>query len=299
VTPGERWVREELLALRGGGFSLAAWGRFLDAAARRANRTRRERPGLARQAHAWRAVGLATGVPVCRLAGRTEAPAPGAGRWALWWLAASVMVDWHLGMVEGPAGEPRERLAAADAVSLSRIGLVPFHAASGNRGAGSAAWFAAIVVASGLTDLLDGRLARRGGPTRLGRELDATADVLASLAATRTAYRAGWLGPAAATLGTLRTLAPAAAVATSYFATGKRPKLDPVGRPFGPLALAGLAITAKARRIGGALVSGAALATLLRALARVGGTPDLNLSGLGPDQSDNSDPEESKCNART
>ena len=53
-------------------------------------------------------------------------------------------------------------------------------------------WICALALAS---DGLDGALARRSGPTRLGRDLEGLADAAFAAAALRGAVRHGWLGP--------------------------------------------------------------------------------------------------------
>ena len=60
----------------------------------------------------WATAGLAgsTGAAVLlRSVGMPAAPARLNGAWAV---ANGTMLWWHLGMVEGPAGERRERLGA-------------------------------------------------------------------------------------------------------------------------------------------------------------------------------------------
>jgi hypothetical protein len=78
------------------------------------------------------------------------------------------MVDWHLGMVEAPDGRARG-LAAADALTLARLWAAPIVRRR------PSAW---LVGAGMATDMVDGALARRAGPTRLGRDFDSTADTL-------------------------------------------------------------------------------------------------------------------------
>jgi hypothetical protein len=101
MTAGEQWAATELDELRAGRFHPRAWQRFLSASFERATETRRHRPPLARQARAWSAAGLGAGLLVC---GSPRFPSPRPSRFALWWLATAAMLDWHLGMLEGPKG---------------------------------------------------------------------------------------------------------------------------------------------------------------------------------------------------
>ncbi len=116
---------------------------------------------------------------------------PFAGRtrsFAIWWALTWLMLDWHIGMIETEDGAPRN-LGAADACTLLRVWLVPPAAAAPRP------WICALALAS---DGLDGALARRTGPTRLGRDLEGLADVAFAIAALRGAVRQGWLGRGAA-----------------------------------------------------------------------------------------------------
>jgi hypothetical protein len=106
MTTGEQWAAAELHKLRAGRYRPDAWRHFFSSAFRRATETRQARPALARQARIWSAAGLSTGIAACA---SRRFPAPRASRFALWWLATAAMLDWHLGMVEGPAGENRDQ----------------------------------------------------------------------------------------------------------------------------------------------------------------------------------------------
>src|SRR4051794_22885470 len=155
LTEGERWSRALLDRLRDEHFDAAAWRRFFGDAFLRARVVRARRPGLVRQSRRWGVCGLAAALPF---------GVRPAASWVLWW----AMVDWHLGMVETEDGSERG-LTAADALTLGRLWAAPMvgrHAQPGVVGAGMA------------SDLGDGLLARRTGPTRLGRDLDSTADTL-------------------------------------------------------------------------------------------------------------------------
>src|SRR5215218_990581 len=163
VTEGERWTREALHRLRSGGYRQRDRVSFLAESLQRAAETRRARPGLASQSRRWGTAGAAA----CLARRRSRSSLAGLAWWALVWK----MVDWHLGMVEGPQGERRERLSAADALTLARFWLAPLAARPSTRSS-----LAAVVAAGAISDVADGRLAARRGPTRLGRDLDSAAD---------------------------------------------------------------------------------------------------------------------------
>jgi phosphatidylglycerophosphate synthase len=262
MTAGERWAESELELLRAGRLRPRAWARFLVASWRRAAATRQARPELARQARGWAISGLVAGLTARHVAVARGLPAPTRRSWSLWWLATTAMLDWHLGMLEGPDGQPREHLEAADAITLARVGLVPFLAASRD-----GRQFTALVVTAGASDYLDGRLARRAGATRLGRDLDRAADVAVKVAAAHAARRADWLSPAAATLVAAAPIVATATVATSYFATGHAPATDAplAARPIAPVLVGGLALAPSARSAANVLVMTASLATLASA----------------------------------
>ena len=160
MTPGERWTGEQLDALRTGRFTPRAWARFLSASFARAADTRRARPELARQTRSWSTIGLLSGLAASTAGSRARLASPRPARFAIWWLATAAMLEWHLGMLEGPDGEQRERLGAADALTLQRLWSVPLLAAHGERARGSAAAFTALIASAAVTDALDGALAR-------------------------------------------------------------------------------------------------------------------------------------------
>jgi phosphatidylglycerophosphate synthase len=256
MTGGEQWAAAELDRLRAAGFRPNAWWRFLDESFGKAAEARLARPALARQARLWSASGLCAGIVACR---SRRVRSPRCSRFALWWIVTAAMLHWHLGMLEGPAGEPRDRLSPADALTLLRVWSVPFIATQQ-----TGPPFAAMIAAAGASDALDGILARRAGPTRLGRDLDTVADAMTTVAAACAARRAGWLPAGAALLVTARSAAPIAVVAATYFGTGQRPGADAVGttRPLAPLLLAGLAASPIQPRAGAALTGAASLASL-------------------------------------
>src|SRR4051794_26464606 len=194
LTDGERWSRELLDRLRADRFGVRAWARFFDDAFLRARVVRAGRPELVRQSRRWGAAGLAAAVPF----GTRPALS-----WALWW----TMVDWHLGMAE--TGEGAERpLGIADALTLGRIWAAPVVRRHPR------AWLVALGMAS---DLADGVLARRAGPTRLGRDLDSTADTLFLDAALRGAVEQHGLDARIVTLERARLVVASAVTLRSYF----------------------------------------------------------------------------------
>lgn len=153
TSEGERWARGALDELRARRFSARAVGSFLMASFERARVVRGRRPALVRRSRLLGAAGAMAAAPL------------GAGplaAWMGWW----AMLDWHLGMVEGPQGQQRD-LGPADGLTLARLWAAPLvRRAPTPR-----------LVLAGLTsDLLDGPLARRAGPTRLGRDFDIAAD---------------------------------------------------------------------------------------------------------------------------
>lgn len=174
------------------------------------------------------------------------------------------MLDWHLGMVEGPDGEPRERLSAADALTLLRLWSISLLAAQRDPVTGSGPTFAALIAAAAASDALDGALARRAGTTRLGRDLDTLADGLVSAVAARTAYRAGWLPRRVARLAVIRSSVPAGYAVGIYFLTGRRSLVDSLGtsRQLAPVLLGGIAVAPFAPRAGAVLTSGASTVSL-------------------------------------
>jgi hypothetical protein len=281
MTAGEQWASEQLLALRAARFRPRAWARFVSASLSRSHDTREARPRLARQARTWSAAGLVAGHGAAGALRAAGATAPRPGRWTAWWLATATMLDWHLGMLEGPDGEPRDRLTVADALTLVRVGLVPFIAATGPRSRCDGITFSALVTAAAVTDLLDGELARRTGPTRLGRDLDTAGDVAVKLAAARAARRAGWLGADSARLLTTCQVAGIAVVTASYFLTGHRPAATApsVEHWSAPVLLGGLALAPHAPRPGGTLVTTASLMTLTDAITRRASAPIATTTG--------------------
>jgi hypothetical protein len=219
-TEGERWSRALLDRLREERFTADAWRQFFDDGFRRSRIIRSRRPSLVRQSRRWGACGLAAAVPFGPRA---------IGSWALWW----AMVDWHLGMVESPGGQPRG-LAACDALTLSRIWAVPVVRRHPEP------W---LVAAGMATDLLDGALARRAGPTRLGRDFDATADTLFLDAALRGAVERHGLDPRLLDLERARLVVGTAVTFANYFGASE-PAPQQQNRGFAAVLAAGGAMLA-------------------------------------------------------
>jgi len=237
-TAGEAWTREQLAALRAARFAPGAVVCFLAASQRRAGEVRRARPALARQARRWMAAGAAAWLAL---------GAAGAQPWRrrrrsglAWWGAVALMLDWHLGMVETPDGRPRP-LGPADGATLLRVWLVPVAADDPTP---------AVVALAAASDLLDGRLARAGAPTRIGRDLEGLADTCFAVAALRGLRRRGRLGRGAAGAELVRQTAGFAYALTVYFGTAAAP--DPAVRRAArlttPLRAGGLLAGALGRR---------------------------------------------------
>jgi len=199
-----------------------AWSRFLRASLERSRATRRQRPQLARQARTWGVSGAAAWVATCR-AGRGIPgfdPHPAAG--LAWWLAVSRMLEWHLGMAEEDDARPRTRLSPADAVSLGRLWLVPLLPAVSRSSAG----LPALIALGASSDALDGALARRRGPTRLGRDLDTTADVAFLAAAALSARAADRIAPPCFWALVLRQAVGVTISLGSYFGDARSPRFE-------------------------------------------------------------------------
>jgi phosphatidylglycerophosphate synthase len=239
LTAGERWTVEALFELRRDRYRLDAWARFLAGSLERSRTTRRVRPALARQGRRWGLYGALGWIAAWRFSrgGRRTGlrVAPGLAWWALVWQ----MLDWHLGMAEGGDGVPRERLAPADAVTLGRFWLVPALPTL----AGSPTGLPAVVAIAGATDWLDGVLARGRGRTRLGRDLDTTADLAFLAAAAVSARKAGRLTRLGFRALACRQAVGAALAVGAVFGRARRPALR--ARPWGSLPrFSGLALCA-------------------------------------------------------
>src|ERR671935_258442 len=90
-----------------------------------------------------------------------------------WWVLVLLMADWHLGMLERPDGSRLPGLGVANTVTLLRAGAIPLLPALGPTELGLA------LVVAGLSDVIDGSLARaRGETSRLGAWADGAVDAL-------------------------------------------------------------------------------------------------------------------------
>lgn len=247
-TEGELWTREQLELLLAARFTPRAVAGFLVASQRRASDVRAARPELARQARTWTAAGAAA--YIARGVARRRTPRPGAPASELaWWAAVALMLDWHLGMVETPEGEPRP-LGPADAMTLARAWLVPLAAREPTP---------AICAVAGLTDVLDGRLARASAPTRAGRDLEGLVDFCFAVAALGGLKRTERIGTAVVAAETARTTAGFAYALAAYFGRAERPDdtLLHAARATTVVRVAGIvAAAAGRRRLGEALVAG-------------------------------------------
>jgi phosphatidylglycerophosphate synthase len=230
MTEGELWARELLIELRAGRFCAAAWVRFFRRSFERAETTRRARTRehrtvvllAASGAAAWTAAGLAVLGPV------------GAAG-AAWWLSLCLMLDWHLGMLERPDGRPLAGLGLANTLALLRIGVAPAPLLVSRDAAG------VLLLVAGMTDAIDGPLARRREEvTRLGRWLDGAADSSVLGAAALTAPLPGWVR----TLVLARWGLPWVGVAACYFARTHAPSREGAvsGRYPGLVLFAGLVL---------------------------------------------------------
>ncbi len=262
-TEGERWATEALTSLRAAGFAPAAIIRFVQESIDRASDTRARRGGLARQARRWSIAGAGAALALREALSRLGAGAPSRSTLLTWCAIQAAMLDWHLGMVEGLEGHPRSRLSAADALTLGRSGLAPFAAAAPP----NVPWYLLLLAAAGASDLLDGRLAQRAGPTRFGRDFDPLADLAFRGAAVHGAARAEWLTPAAVRALAARQLLLAAGAAWHWFGRSRRPPQDAarLARWDAPPLLTGLALGAA-----GQPTRGSALVTLAAAVGTAG-----------------------------
>jgi phosphatidylglycerophosphate synthase len=227
LTEGEQWSHDLLDRLRADGFTPGAWRRFFAAAFRRARVVRSRRPELVAQSRAW---GLAGGLAALPFGPRTVLS------WVAWW----AMVDWHLGMVETADGRGR-RLVAADALTLARLWAVPVVRRH------PAPW---LVAAGMATDFADGALARRAGPTRLGRDFDSTADTLFLAAALRGAAERHRLDSRLLELERARLVVATCVTFASYFGASEPAPVLVRRAPAAALAAAGalLAVAGRADR---------------------------------------------------
>lgn len=216
MSSGEAWTREVLAELQASRFGPAAWLRFLGRSFARARERRAERRREHRSVVLLGAVG--TGAWLSAAAGRPSLALAGAG----WWLLQATMLGWHLGMLERPDGSRLDRLGPANVLTLARGGLPPVLLALAGSPAGLV-----LLLAAGVADVADGRLARRRNEqTLLGVWLDGSVDTLVVGAAALGATIHGLLPAWAALLVLLRIGLPWALVAGAYLGRAERPSLE-------------------------------------------------------------------------
>jgi len=258
MTEGERWAVALLEELRSARFTPAAWMRFLRRSFERARERRRERAREHRQALALGLAGIA-GWAAVALLGRAALGAGGAA----WWLAVVLMLDWHLGMLERPDGRPLRGLGTANWLCLTRAAAVPALLVL------PPAALAGALAGLGVTDVLDGRLARsRDEVTRLGLWLDGAVDGFVLGAAALAESREGSLPAWVAALVVSRYALPWLGVAVAYFARASAPSRHghvPARAP-GVVLLTGL-VAAPFWASGGAALAAAGAVAGLAALA--------------------------------
>jgi phosphatidylglycerophosphate synthase len=197
----------------------------------------------------------ATGVVLWILVSPTVGGSAIAG--IAWWLVVTLMLEWHVGMLETPDGRQLDRLGAANVLSLARAWLVPLLPLLHGWMLGLA------LLAAVASDVLDGRLARaRGQITRLGRWLDGTVDTVivgaSGVAAMTAGIAPGWVG---ATL-ICRAALPWAAVGAAYFVRRESPRIaaSAPGRVLGGVSMGGLILAAFGLGAGAYVAAAGALA---------------------------------------
>ena len=250
LTDGERWTARELTLLRRRGYRPGAWVAFLRSSLERSDANGRERPRMARQARAWGTAGAVAWIAACCSTRNAKQTTLRLTPGLVWWLSVWQMLDGHLGMAEGGDGRPRERLGIADAVTLTRFWLVPMAFGTSR----SPNTLPAVIILAGVSDWLDGALARRQGRTRLGRDLDTTADLAFFCSAAIAMRSTGKITPLGFAALAARQSTGLAIALGAVFARARRPAIR--ARPWGAaLRVGGLALSAAGRdRSGTALL---------------------------------------------
>jgi phosphatidylglycerophosphate synthase len=235
VTAGQAWTREVLRELRAQRYRPRAWAGFLASSFARARATRAERRREHRQTLLLGAAGLTAWAAVAGVR-----PWPAAVG-AVWWLLVIAMVDWHLGMLQDDSGRPLRRLGLPNLLSIGRAAVVPVLLVA------PPALLASILIPAGVTDGVDGPLARaRGEETRLGVWLDGGVDALVLSAAAVGAARHDLLPWWAAALVLARHAAQWLVVALAYLVRAAPPTRSGLvsGKAPGLILFAGLALAA-------------------------------------------------------
>jgi phosphatidylglycerophosphate synthase len=265
LTEGERWARQELQALLDRRFSPPAVARFLWRSQLRTIEIRHGNPALGRQAWSWMAVGAAAWGG---LAAAGAEPFRRRVRGGLaWWALTALMLDWHLGMIESEEGEPA-LLGPADALTLLRVWLVPLAADSPSAG---------VVALAGLSDVLDGRVARATRTTRLGRDLEGLADTCFAAAALSGSVKRGRISRAAVGAELARLGLGFGYALLQYFGRAQPPdpRLTRAARLTTPVRVSGLVAGGLGmRRLGTGLIAGGcawSVVIVLQALRRADG----------------------------
>lgn len=236
MTEGEAWTAEQLAELRARRYTPRSWIRLLACSFARAHETRTERRREHRQTVAIGVVGVAAWIVVLA-AGRPWLALAGV----LWWLAVTLMVDWHLGMLEDPSGRRLDGLGLANLLSIARAAVVPALVVA------SPALLLALLVPAGIADGIDGPVARaRREESRLGRALDGGVDGFVIGAAAIGAARADILPWWAAALALARHVIQWLVVAAASFIRAEAPARDGLvsGKIPGLILFAGLALAA-------------------------------------------------------
>lgn len=149
-----------------------AWVRFLGDSLRRWRQDGRELPQLRRSLRSWLLTGSA-GAIGARLLGTGRWP--GRTSWA-WLVAASLMADWHLGMIPSPSKPSPLRIGLPNRLTLLRA-LLPAAFLGLPHGPRTQRLRAAIAVTALASDFLDGQLAgRSNGRTHFGAVADPLSD---------------------------------------------------------------------------------------------------------------------------
>ncbi len=209
MTEGEAWAEELLRELRSRRYRPRAWTCFLATSFARAHGVRQQRRREHRQALLAGAVGLTAWVAVAPV--RPWLALAGA----LWSLLVTAMLDSHLGMLENNDGQPLHRLGLPNLLALARAATAPALPVV------SPALLAILLIPVGISDGIDGPLARRRGEeTRLGAWLDGSVDTLVLSAA------AVWQGARARALRRAgsRRAAPAGRRRLRSCRRGRRPR---------------------------------------------------------------------------
>jgi len=190
-----QFVDAALAELRRSGFSRRGWAGLLRALTSRARDNTAARPDLVREVRLGEAAGavlaVAVGVAFWRLDGAPVVTAVAPGLLA--WLVLAEWVRVELGLVRHPlTGDPGPAVGAANWMTLFRgWAAVPAGLAATWSPRPTAAW-AALCIAAGVTDLVDGSVARlQRNESRLGRLLDPVLDAFFFTAAAAALARWG------------------------------------------------------------------------------------------------------------